>query len=235
MRSSSSRRAAYSIFTTLAVLLFAGQAVTVYFVYQHEHKISKLTTTAQNLQLESLAKNLPHKSKSPGQMNIPLVNMMALPMRDLSNTTESPEDETQLSNKTEDMVKRLLLMGNPTRKFPKLEKAFMDNMLQLRKTMDYSDWNSFEIWMHKWLLFQMAQTKQPEEVAAVKVQTKCQAEASFKGILPGKFRPECDENGDYLPRQCNYGTGFCWCAYKNGTEIEGTKTRKPLDCTESAK
>lgn len=27
---------------------------------------------------------------------------------------------------------------------------------------------SFEIWMHKWLLFQMAQNKQPEEIAAVK-------------------------------------------------------------------
>lgn len=34
-----------------------------------------------------------------------------------------------------------LQMGNPTRTFPKLEKAFMENMIQLRKTMDYSDWN----------------------------------------------------------------------------------------------
>ncbi|XP_060094819.1 HLA class II histocompatibility antigen gamma chain [Heteronotia binoei] len=230
-RSSSSRRTAYSVFTILAVLLFAGQAVTVYFVYQHDQKISKLTTSAQELQMESLARNLPHKSKSPGQMKMPLVNMMPLPMMDLSRTTESLENETQLSNKTEDMVKRLLLMGNPTRKFPKLEKAFMDNMIQLKKTMDYSDWSSFEIWMHKWLLFQMAQTKHPEEIAAVKVQTKCQAEASFKGVYPGKFRPQCDEDGDYLPKQCNHSTGFCWCAYKNGTEIEGTKTRQPLNCT----
>ncbi|XP_077182690.1 HLA class II histocompatibility antigen gamma chain isoform X2 [Paroedura picta] len=229
--SSSSRRAAYTVFTTLAVLLFAGQAVTIYFVYQHDNKISKLTNTAQNLQMEALARNLPHKSKSADQMKMPMVNIMPLPMRDFSNTTE---DETQLSNKTEDVVKHLLLMGNPTRKFPKLDKAFMDNMIQLKKTMDYRDWNSFETWMHKWLLFQMAQTKDPKEIAAVKVQTKCQAEASFVGIYPGKFHPQCDENGDYLPKQCNHSTGYCWCAYKNGTEIEGTQRRGQVDCTENA-
>ncbi|XP_054832147.1 HLA class II histocompatibility antigen gamma chain [Eublepharis macularius] len=230
-RSSSNRKAAYTVFTILAVLLFAGQAFTAYFVYQHTNKISKLTTDTRNLQLESMSKNLPHKSKPVGQMKMPMVNMMPLAMRDLSSAPESLEESNQLSNSTEDMVKRLLLMGDPTRKFPKLEKSFMDNMIQLKKTMNYNDWNSFEIWMHKWLLFQMAQTNPPEKMQAVKVQTKCQAEASVKGVHPGKFRPRCDESGDYLPKQCNHSTGYCWCAYKNGTKIEGTEKREPLDCT----
>lgn len=63
------------------------------------------------------------------------------------------------------------------------------------------------------------------------VQTKCQAEASFGGVHPGRFRPECDENGDYLPKQCHASTGYCWCCYKNGTRIEGTATRGELDCS----
>lgn len=63
------------------------------------------------------------------------------------------------------------------------------------------------------------------------MQTKCQAEASFGGVHPGRFRPECDENGDYLPKQCYASTGYCWCCYKNGTRIEGTATRGQLDCS----
>lgn len=63
------------------------------------------------------------------------------------------------------------------------------------------------------------------------MQTKCQAEANFGGVHPGRFRPECDENGDYLPKQCLASTGYCWCCYKNGTRIEGTATRGELDCS----
>lgn len=62
------------------------------------------------------------------------------------------------------------------------------------------------------------------------VQTKCQAEASARDAQLGRFRPQCDENGDYLPKQCFAATGYCWCSYKNGTRIEGTATREKLDC-----
>ncbi|XP_048343844.1 HLA class II histocompatibility antigen gamma chain isoform X1 [Sphaerodactylus townsendi] len=226
----SNNRVAYSVFTILAVLLIAGQALTAYFVYQHQNQISKLTKNTNDLQLKAMVSSLPHEPKPAGRMRMPMANMMPLLMRD---TDSNAEDPTQLSNKTEDIVKRLLLMGDPTRKFPKLEKAFMDNMIQLKRSMNYVDWNAFEMWMYKWLLFQMAQTKDPEEIAAVKVQTKCQAEASFKGVYPGKFRPQCDENGDYLPVQCNHSTGFCWCAKKDGTKIEGTSSRGFLNCTET--
>ncbi|PKU35747.1 hla class ii histocompatibility antigen gamma chain [Limosa lapponica baueri] len=65
------------------------------------------------------------------------------------------------------------------------------------------------------------------------VQTKCQAEANSRGVHPGHFRPQCDENGDYLPKQCNASTGYCWCSYKNGTRIEGTATREKLDCPDA--
>uniref|UniRef100_A0A8D2KSH4 MHC class II-associated invariant chain/CLIP MHC II-interacting domain-containing protein n=1 Tax=Varanus komodoensis TaxID=61221 RepID=A0A8D2KSH4_VARKO len=54
------RGSTYSAFSILAALLIAGQAVTVYFVYQHNGQISKLTKNTQELQLDSLANKLPH-------------------------------------------------------------------------------------------------------------------------------------------------------------------------------
>lgn len=62
------------------------------------------------------------------------------------------------------------------------------------------------------------------------VLTKCQAEATLGSDQLGSYRPQCDENGDYRPKQCRFSTGFCWCSYKNGTKIEGTDTRGKLDC-----
>lgn len=67
-------------------------------------------------------------------------------------------------------------------------------------------------------------------VSVALVLTKCQAEATFGTDLVGHFRPQCDENGDYMPKQCNFTTGFCWCCYKNGTKIKDTDTREKLDC-----
>nr|XP_009930063.1 PREDICTED: HLA class II histocompatibility antigen gamma chain [Opisthocomus hoazin] len=146
-------------------------------------------------------------------------------------------DMAPASNKTEDQVKHLLLQGDPRKIFPDLKDNMMDNLKSLKKTMSDADWKSFESWMHKWLLFEMAKNPKPKErkaIPAVKVQTKCQAEASSGGVRPGRFRPQCDENGDYLPKQCHAATGYCWCCYKNGTRIEGTATREKLDCPDAA-
>ncbi|XP_066469428.1 HLA class II histocompatibility antigen gamma chain [Tiliqua scincoides] len=229
-RRSCGRGVSYAGVSVLVGLLLAGQALTGYFVYQHNNQISKLTKNTQELQLKSLADSLPHNTKSSPKMKMSVMNVMPLAMSDIPNGQENLEDVTKLTNSTEDQVKRLLLRTNPTGKFPELKGSFMENMNHLKKLMTYEDWKAFETWMHKWLLFQMAQNK-PKVIPAETVQTKCEAEASVKSPLLGRYRPQCDENGDYLAKQCHHSTGYCWCAYKNGTMIEGTKTRGHLDCT----
>nr|ABB22797.1 MHC class II-associated invariant chain CD74 [Caiman crocodilus] len=230
-----SRGAVYSALSILVALLVAGQAVTVYFVYQQGNHISKLTKTTQTLQLESMSRKLP-QGKSSNKMKMAMISM-PMAMRELplaSKMDAGPTDNSgPASNKTEDQVKHLLLMGDPSKMFPELRNSMMENLKNLKNSMSYSDWQSFESWMHKWLLFEMAknpQTEEPTKMPAVKVQTKCQAEASPRGIYPGQFHPQCDENGDYLPKQCHSSTGYCWCVYKNGTKVEGTETREKLNC-----
>ncbi|XP_041869865.1 H-2 class II histocompatibility antigen gamma chain-like isoform X1 [Corvus kubaryi] len=236
-RSALRRKAAFSTLSILVALLIAGQAVTIYFVYQQSGQISKLTKTSQHLQLEALQRKLPAGAKPVKTMNMAMANppmvmrvMRPAPFEDLP--VKGP-----VSNKTEDQVKHLLLQADPSKMFPELNNNLMDNLKRLRSTMTYADWKSFESWMHKWLLFEMAKNPKSEDrkaIPAEKVQTKCQAEAAFGDDQLGRFRPQCDENGDYLPKQCHYSTGFCWCSYKNGTKIEGTMTRGKLNCPGTA-
>uniref|UniRef100_A0A8B9D526 Platelet derived growth factor receptor beta n=1 Tax=Anser cygnoides TaxID=8845 RepID=A0A8B9D526_ANSCY len=200
-------------------------------------QISKLTRTSQNLQLEALQRKLPQSSKPASNMKMSMVNTpLAMRVLPLAPSVDSMpvKDMGPRSNKTEDQVRHLLLQGDPRKMFPELKDSLLDNLKSLKKTMTDVDWKSFESWMHKWLLFEMAKSPKPDErkaIPAEKVQTKCQAEANFGGVHPGRFRPECDENGDYLPKQCLASTGYCWCCYKNGTRIEGTATRGELDCS----
>ncbi|XP_009954128.1 PREDICTED: HLA class II histocompatibility antigen gamma chain, partial [Leptosomus discolor] len=240
------RKAALSTLSILVALLIAGQAVTVYFVYQQSGQISKLTKTSQTLQLEALQRKLPSSAKPANKMKVAMVNTAmamrvmppapavgSMPSHSRCPFVFSLKDTAPASNKTEDQVKHLLLQADPTKMFPDLKENLMGNLKSLKKTMTDVDWKSFESWMHKWLLFEMAKNPKPEEhkaIPAEKVQTKCQAEANSGGVRPGHFRPQCDENGDYLPKQCSASTGYCWCSYKNGTRIEGTVTREKLDC-----
>ncbi|KAM9373502.1 HLA class II histocompatibility antigen gamma chain [Phaethornis superciliosus] len=230
-RSALGRRAAFSTLSILVALLIAGQAVTIYFIYQHSGQISKLTKTSQTLQLESLQRKLPSTAmpvKKMNMMNAPMA-MRVLPLA----PSTADMDMAPASNKTEDQVKHLLLQADPRKMFPELKDNLMGNLKSLKKTLTDADWKAFESWMHKWLLFEMAKNPRLEDrkaMPAVKVQTKCQVEANAGGVHPGRFRPQCDEKGDYLPRQCNAATGYCWCSYKNGTKIEGTATREKLEC-----
>ncbi|XP_061859120.1 HLA class II histocompatibility antigen gamma chain isoform X3 [Colius striatus] len=232
-RSACGRKAALSSLSILVALLIAGQAVTVYFVYQQSGQISKLTKTSQSLQLEALQRKLPASAKPVNKKMMTMINTpLAMKVLPLAPSAGSM-DMTPASNKTEDQVKHVLLQADPKKMFPELKDNLMDNLKRLKNTLTEADWKSFESWMHKWVLFQMAQNSKPEEhkeIPALKVQTKCQAEASAGGVWPGRFRPQCDANGDYLPKQCNGATGYCWCAHKNGTRIEGTATRGKLDC-----
>uniref|UniRef100_A0A8D0G9V9 CD74 molecule n=1 Tax=Sphenodon punctatus TaxID=8508 RepID=A0A8D0G9V9_SPHPU len=230
-RGSCTRSAVFSALSILVALLIAGQAVTVYFVYQQSGQISKLTKTSQTLQLESLARTLPHTNKPTPKLRMAMFNM-PLAMKELPSA-DMTEEMPKLSNKTEDQVKHVLLQANPSRSFPELKNNLMENLNDLKSKMNPRDWLAFESWLQKWLLFEMAKNSQAAEPTAVpeeEVQSKCQAEASVSGVYPGRYHPQCDEHGDYLPKQCLASTGFCWCVYKNGTKIEHTETREKMDC-----
>ncbi|XP_041834654.1 equistatin-like [Melanotaenia boesemani] len=52
----------------------------------------------------------------------------------------------------------------------------------------------------------------------------------------GVFVPECDENGEYQPKQCHASTGECWCVDKRGIQISETKIpagSPPPDCSKA--
>lgn len=52
--------------------------------------------------------------------------------------------------------------------------------------------------------------------------------------MAGGFCPQCDDNGNYLKKQCQSSTGYCWCVDPNtGIKIDGTETspaEESIDC-----
>ena len=41
--------------------------------------------------------------------------------------------------------------------------------------------------------------------------------------LPGSFVPRCDEDGFFMPKQCNELQKQCWCTDRNGAEYPRTR------------
>ncbi|NXG45774.1 HG2A protein, partial [Psilopogon haemacephalus] len=165
-RSACGRKAAFSTVSILVALLIAGQAVTVYFVYQQSGQIDKLTKTSQTLQLEALQRKLPANVKPVKKMKMAVMNtplaMKVMPVAHMADRLYMGPP----SNKTEDQVKHLLLQADPKKMFPELKESLIDNLQNLKTTMSGADWKSFESWMHKWLLFEMAKNPKPEEPKA---------------------------------------------------------------------
>ncbi|NXF83467.1 HG2A protein, partial [Sclerurus mexicanus] len=183
-RSELGRRAAFSTVSILVALLIVGQAVTIYFVYQQSGQISKLTKTSQTLQLEALQRKLPASAKPANKMKMAIVNtpltmriMPPAPLADLPAMAPA-------SNKTEDQVKHLLLQADPGKMFPELKDNLMDNLKHLRNTMTHVDWKSFESWMHKWLLFQMAKNPKSEEHKAIPATKEVAAPTAATAATP---------------------------------------------------
>uniref|UniRef100_A0A7N5ZV80 Nidogen 2a (osteonidogen) n=1 Tax=Anabas testudineus TaxID=64144 RepID=A0A7N5ZV80_ANATE len=51
--------------------------------------------------------------------------------------------------------------------------------------------------------------------------------------IVGAYVPQCDAEGQYLPRQCHGSSGHCWCVDSRGQERAGTRTppgRPAVDC-----
>ncbi|XP_060685148.1 uncharacterized protein nid2a isoform X3 [Hemiscyllium ocellatum] len=53
---------------------------------------------------------------------------------------------------------------------------------------------------------------------------RLQSEARGSHPIVGVHIPECDEEGNFKPVQCDSSTGYCWCVYENGQQIPGTRT-----------
>ncbi|KAG7327949.1 hypothetical protein KOW79_007893 [Hemibagrus wyckioides] len=64
--------------------------------------------------------------------------------------------------------------------------------------------------------------------APERLKTQCErhrdnAQVRPGGIpLAGVFIPDCDEEGNYRPRQCHSSSGYCWCVDSRGQERVGT-------------
>ncbi|XP_048884231.1 CD74 molecule, major histocompatibility complex, class II invariant chain a [Brienomyrus brachyistius] len=223
---STARALKISGLTMLACMLVAGQALTIYYVASQHSQIRDLENTASNLKLQ--ASRRPSGPSSPQVVRMPLYNMPML--MDMRNVDNNKIPATKLENTAklsmEGQVKELL----QGMELPKFNETFLANLKSLKNQMQESDWKGFENWMHQWLLFQMAQeepsvatTEATKEAATIR--TKCQLEATGESVKPGFYRPQCDEEGNYLPMQCWHSTGYCWCVDKNGNPIPGTEIR----------
>ncbi|KFO10970.1 H-2 class II histocompatibility antigen gamma chain, partial [Balearica regulorum gibbericeps] len=126
-------------------------------------------------------------AKPVNKMKMAMVSMpMAMKVLPLApstgNTVMAPT-----SNRTEDQVKHVLLQADPRKKFPELKDNLLDNLKNLKNTMTDTDWKSFESWMQKWLLFEMAKNPKQEErktIPAEKAPTSCPSSADATAMEP---------------------------------------------------
>lgn len=59
---------------------------------------------------------------------------------------------------------------------------------------------------------------------------RCELERQRCSDLIGSYCPQCDRNGDFLPKQCWGSTGYCWCVdVLSGRELPNTRTPPGAD------
>ncbi|XP_077995776.1 papilin-like isoform X2 [Glandiceps talaboti] len=46
-------------------------------------------------------------------------------------------------------------------------------------------------------------------------------------VVAGRYIPECTEEGEFEPLQCDPSSGFCWCVDEEGETIEGSRLAPP--------
>ncbi|XP_041800649.1 CD74 molecule, major histocompatibility complex, class II invariant chain a [Chelmon rostratus] len=222
---SNSRALKIAGLTTLACLLLASQVFTAYMVFGQKQQISALQTNS-----ERMGRQLTRSSQAvaPMRMHMPMSSLPLLKdfSSDDSKTPMAKLQDTVVS--VEKQVKELMQESQ----LPQFNKTFLANLQSLKHQMNETEWQSFESWMRYWLIFQMAQQQpaSPTAEPALLIKTKCQMEAAPGRSRIGSYKPQCDEQGRYLPMQCWHATGYCWCVDESGTTVEGTTMRGRPDC-----
>lgn len=61
--------------------------------------------------------------------------------------------------------------------------------------------------------------------------TKCQQEAAGLGQTSLiSFRPQCDDQGAYIPQQCWQQATVCWCVDSNGIQLPDSVAQGSAQC-----
>uniref|UniRef100_A0A8C2Q0U7 H-2 class II histocompatibility antigen gamma chain-like n=1 Tax=Cyprinus carpio TaxID=7962 RepID=A0A8C2Q0U7_CYPCA len=225
--------------TVLACLLLAGQALTAYLVWGQKEHISALTTGQEKLKTELTRKM---SGAPPKAMHLPMKSMPLLKdFSDDSSDQTSKKSSVPLTklqpiftNQKEGSgqldASRLMpkQMQLPMRSLPLL----MDTDDDVKSTPESGETRArTHTHTHTHKHTPLTSHTCACLPAAVEVQSKCQLE-SQKQMKPGFYKPQCDEQGNYLPMQCWHSTGYCWCVDKNGNEIPGTSVRgRRPDCS----
>ncbi|MED6278356.1 hypothetical protein CHARACLAT_022927 [Characodon lateralis] len=224
---SNSRALMIAGLTTLACLLVASQVFTAYMVFDQKQQIHTLQKSSERIGRQKTSTS---KGVAQARMAIPSLPLQMDFTEDDSKSSKTPLIKLQdtaivsLEKQVMDLVKDVSL--------PQFNETFLANLKSLKQQINDSEWQSFESWMRFWLIFQMAQQKPagPTPQPASMIKTKCQMEAAPGAGKIGSYKPQCDEQGRYMPMQCWHATGFCWCVDESGNPIQGSETRGRPDC-----
>ncbi|XP_069773131.1 nidogen-2 isoform X2 [Narcine bancroftii] len=75
----------------------------------------------------------------------------------------------------------------------------------------------------------LQETTERPKTACEQHRERLQAILNLRGTLVGFHVPQCDDEGNFTPLQCQSSTGYCWCVYENGQEVLGTRTPPGAD------
>ncbi|TRY91311.1 hypothetical protein DNTS_030129 [Danionella cerebrum] len=202
--SSNARALKVTGLTILVCLLLAGQALTTYMVWSQREHLQSLSSSQEKLKAE-LTKKM--SAGPPKAMRLPMNSMK---MIDFSEQQTDPSSDTPKS------------VLQPVEQ-PAAFSLPGEGSELLRVTPKR---------MHIPMGFKLLEEKSSEE-AVHEPKMNCQLE-SERQVKPGYYKPQCDEEGHFLPMQCWNSTGYCWCVKQDGTEIPGTRIRGRPRCGKGA-
>ncbi|XP_060742746.1 CD74 molecule, major histocompatibility complex, class II invariant chain a isoform X1 [Tachysurus vachellii] len=206
-RNSNSKALKVTGLTLLACLLLAGQAFTAYYVVGQKDHLQALEK-GQDVLKKEMTRML---TVAPKMMHTPMNNMPLMVAID----EDSPKKRVPLT-KLQSSSFAMQREGSGLVEGP---RAYPRRIMMPKNHMPL---------LSEFSMDKLEEEEKSTEFPAAVVETKCKLEAGQ--IKPGFFQPQCDEEGNFKPKQCWSSTGYCWCVDINGKEIPGTLSRGPIDC-----